>query len=100
MDKLEIYNCRVSLDKTGWKTTYDPITVVETVKTYKSGFQTIRKEKLLSIESVYRENTKFMKFYTYCTFEQKAQAEDILKSHIVGKLVLFKNDLDVLFSFL
>lgn len=100
MGTLEIYQCRVSLDKTGWKTTYDPISVVEKEKTYKGTFQTIRKESLLKIESVYRENTKFMKFYAYCTNEQKLQAEDILKSHIVGKLAIFKSDLDVLFSFL
>ena len=100
METLEIYQCRVSLDKTGWRTTYEPIIVVETDKTYKSEFQTIRKEKILKVDSIFRDNTKFFKVFTYCTVEQKKQAEDILKSHIVGKLVLFKNDLDVLFSFL
>lgn len=88
------------LDKNGFGKRIQEIEVTETAKSFVADGKRISKDKIMKIDSIFLDNHNYIRYYTYCFDGQQQEALDKLKEHITSKVMKYKEEIDVLVSYL
>jgi hypothetical protein len=88
------------LDKRGFDKRIHEIEVTETAKSFIGDGKRISKDKLMKIDTVFFENHNSIRYFTYCLDGQQQEALNKIKNHIISKVKLYKEEIDVLVSYL
>ena len=87
------------LDPKGFDKRIHEIKVTETDKSFVGNGKRISKDKLLKIDTMFVENHKSMRYYTYCRDGDQQKALDMIKQHIIDKVKTYKSEIDALMQF-
>ncbi len=71
----------------------------ETDTSFVADGKRISKDKLMKVDTIFVENHKSMRYFTYCRDGEQQKALDLIKAHIVEKIKTYKSEVDALFSF-
>jgi hypothetical protein len=97
---MVIYKVWGGLDKRGLSSRIEPIEVEEKPKCYVGEGNRINKDRMMKIDSMFREQHNMLRFYTFCLEGQQQDALDMIKNHVVAKVNLFKSEVEVLYNFI
>ncbi len=86
------------LDHTGLQTRINDISVKETKNSFVSERMRISKTKLLTVDTKWVENHKYIIYHTYCLPEQVGEAKTTLYEHIKKVIHAYKEEIDQLFD--
>lgn len=53
----------------------------------------------MKIDTMFVENHKSMRYYTYCSDGEQQNALDMIKQHIIDKVKTYKSEIDALMQF-
>ena len=95
-----IFKVGVWLDPKGFNKRINEIEVNETDKYFVGDGKRISKYKLMKIDTVFFENHNSIRYFAYCLDGQQQEALKKIKEHIVLKVKLYKEEIDVLVSYL
>lgn len=98
--ELKIYVVSVFLDKHGFGYRVHDILVKEKGKSYVGEGKRISKDKFSVIDSIYIETHKSIRYHTYCLDGDQQKSIDMLKAHVISKLLEYKQEIELLFSFI
>ena len=98
--EINIYKVSGALDSKGFYHRITPITVEEKDKTYIGEGKRISKGKLMKIDTIFFENHKSIRYYTYCIGGQQQESLNLIKGHIIKKVNQYKEEIDILVSFI
>lgn len=87
------------LDLKGFDKRIFEIEAKETDKSFVADGERISKDKLLKIDTIFVENHKSMRYYTYCRDGEQQKALDMIKQHIIDKVKTYKSEIDALIAF-
>jgi hypothetical protein len=87
------------LDQKGFDKRIHEIEVTETDKSFVGDGKRISKAKLMNIDTMFVENHKSMRYYTYCRYGEQQKALDMIKEHIIDKVKTYKSEIDALMQF-
>lgn len=87
------------LDPKGFDKRIHEIEVTETDKSFVGDGKRISKDKLMKIDTIFVENHKSMRYYTYCIDGEQQKALDMIKQHIIDKVKTYKAEIDALMQF-
>ena len=87
------------LDPKGFDKRIHEIEVTETDKSFVGDGKRISKDKLMKIDTMFVENHKSMRYYTYCRDGEQQKALDMIKQHIIDKVKTYKAEIDALMQF-
>jgi len=87
------------LDPKGFDKRIYEIEVTETDKSFVGDGKRISKDKLMKIDTMFVENHKSMRYYTYCGDGEQQKALDMIKQHIIDKVKTYKSEIDALMQF-
>lgn len=82
---MKIYNVRVAAIPTECYYRIDSIEVVEKPVTYVGEGKKIAKDKIMKIDTIFHENHKAIRYFTYCLEGQQQEAITMLKNHCIKK---------------
>ncbi len=88
------------LDPKGFDKSIREIEVTETEKSFVGDGKRISKDKLMKIDTMFVENHKSIRYYTYCLDGEQQKALDMIKQHIIDKVKTYKLEIDALMQFL
>lgn len=88
------------LDTKGFDKRIHEIKVTETNKSFVSNNKRISKDKLLKIDTIFVENHKSMRYFTYCKDGDQQKALDMIKQHIIDKVKIYKSEIDAIMKFI
>jgi len=88
------------LDQKGFDKRIQEIEVTETGKSFVAEGKRINKDKLMKIDTMFVENHKSMRYFTYCKDGEQQKALDLIKQHIIEKVKTYKSEIDVLMQYL
>jgi hypothetical protein len=88
------------LDKRGFDKRIHEIEVTETAKSFVGDGKRISKDKLMKIDTIFFENHNSIRYFTYCLDGQQQLALNKIKEHIKSKVRIYKEEIDVLVSYL
>ncbi len=74
--------------------------VIETAQSFIAEHRRISKNKLLAINTVLMENHKNLRYHTYCMECDQQKALDLIKQHIIDKVLTYKSEIDSLVKYL
>lgn len=94
-----IYKVAGWLDFKGFDKRIFEIESKETNKSFFADGKRISKDKLLKIDTMFVENHKSMRYFTYCRDGDQQKALDMIKAHIVDKIKTYKSEIDSLIAF-
>lgn len=96
---VKIFKISAWIDEGGFaKSIYELSLYRETNKAFVCEGSRISKSKLMKIDTMYRENHKSIRYYTYCKDGDQQKALDLIKSHIMEKIKTYKSEIDILFK--
>jgi hypothetical protein len=87
------------LDFKGFDKRIFEIEAKETEKSFVADGKRISKEKLMKVDTIFVENHKSMRYFTYCMDGEQQKALDLIKAHIVEKIKTYKSEVDALIAF-
>lgn len=96
----KIYKVSVLLDSKGFENKIQEISVKETNKSFVGEGCRIAKDKLMKIDTMFRENHLFLKYFMYCKDGQQEEATLLLKQHIIKQTQYYKTTIDILYSYI
>jgi hypothetical protein len=73
------------LDAKGFGKRINEIEVTETDKSFIGDGKRISKDKLMKIDTIFVENHKSIRYYTYCRDGEQQDALNMIKKHIIDK---------------
>ena len=88
------------LDKRGFDKRIHEIEVTETAKSFVGDGKRISKDKLMKIDTIFFENHNSIRYFTYCLDGKQQEALNKIKEHIILKVKSYKEEIDVLVSYL
>lgn len=94
-----IYKVAGWLDFKGFDKRIFEIECKETDKSFVADGKRISKDKLLKIDTMFFENHKSIRYFTYCRDGEQQKALDMIKAHIVDKIKTYKSEVDSLIAF-
>lgn len=93
---MKIYEIKVSLDSQYYTHRINPIEVNETKESYVGEGKRIAKNKIMALNPDFFDNTKILRFSTYCLEGQQQEAIKTLEANISSKLEEYKKNLEAL----
>lgn len=97
---MKIYKVAGFLDSRGFQKRIYDIEVTEKGKSFIGEGKIINKSKLMLIDTMFVETHTSLRYYTYCLEGQQQKALDKLKSHIIEKVKKYKEEIDLLYSYI
>jgi hypothetical protein len=85
-------------DKKGLSFKLIELEVKETEKSYVGDGFRISKDKIMVIDTIYYETSEIISYHTYCLVDQRVEALDMLKTHVVNKVISYKLKIDNLYD--
>jgi len=97
---MKLFKIVGAIDKEGLQKRVIEIEVEETAKSYVGDGRRVSKDKLMKIDAIFHENHTSIRYYTYCLDGDQQKALDMLKVHVIGKVLQYKQEIDLLVSFI
>jgi hypothetical protein len=88
------------LDQKGFDKRIREIEVTETDKSFVGDGKRISKVNLMKIDTMFVENHKSMRYFTYCVDGEQQKALDMIKQHIIDKAKTYKSEIDFLITYI
>lgn len=98
--KMKLFKIIAAIDKQGLYKRIIVMDVEEAHKSYIGEGSRIGKDKLMKIDTKLFENSSSIRYFTYCLDGDQQKALDMLKAHIVSKVMQYKSEIDLLATFL
>jgi hypothetical protein len=97
---VKIFKVSGSIDKIGLRHKVVEFEAVETDKCYFFDSMRLNKEKIMVIDSIYRNDSAFISYHTYCLDGDQQKALDIIKEMIIDRVNTLKSQIDNLVNIL
>jgi hypothetical protein len=97
---MKIFKVSGFLDKRGFNYRVQEIEVTESAKSFVGEGKRISKDKIMKIDTIFFENHKSMRYFTYCLDGEQQKSLDMIKQHIIEKLKTYKSEIDALMEFI
>ncbi len=95
-----IYKVAGWLDTKGFDKRIIAIDLKEKDKSFVDEGKRINKDKLLVVDTIFVENHKSIRYFTYCREGEQQKALSLIKGHIVAKVKTYKSEIDALMKFI
>ena len=96
----DIFKVAGWLNLKGFDKRIQKIQAIEKDKCFISDKKRISKDKFMKIDTIFVENHKSMRYFTYCKDGEQQKALDMIKQHIIEKAKTYKSEFDILMQYI
>lgn len=97
---MKLYKVKGGITEGGFYKLIDSMEVEQTGKSYVGEGKRISKDKIMKIDTIWREHHNSIQYHTYCLEGQQQEALNMLKAHIIAKVKKYKAEIDNLYKYL